>query len=84
MDSCKCCGTGHIPRQCYVYRKQGAECGKPNHFKAVCKSRHRWKLDWWVRRAVHEVSQEDRLHQGSEEGRTEVLTMSKNSLTLIA
>ena len=47
---CRYCGGNHAPRQCPVYGKTCAGCGKKGHFKKVCRS----KRD----HAEHEVEME--------------------------
>ena len=46
--------------------KKFRACAKPNHFNVVYKSTHEKQPDQQVRRAVHEISQEDRSHIGKE------------------
>ena len=36
---CRYCGSSHAPRQCPVYGKTCASCGKMGHFKKICQSR---------------------------------------------
>lgn len=39
LRECSYCGNSHAPRRCPAYGKQCSNCGKPNHFARVCKSR---------------------------------------------
>ena len=41
IRNCKFCGKDHEVRQCPAYGKACNECGKLNHFSAVCRSRNR-------------------------------------------
>ena len=46
LENCKYCGTGHMSGQCPVHGNKCGECGKPNHFKVVCRSVHRQQVVW--------------------------------------
>ena len=52
---CRYCRSMHAPRQCLVYGKMCASCGKLGHFKKVCQSRK----DCVVHAVEVDVSQED-------------------------
>ena len=51
---CRYCGSSHAPRQCLVYGKTCAGCGKMGHFQKVCQSRK----DCMVQEVGVEVSQD--------------------------
>ena len=52
---CRYCGSSHAPRQCLVYGKMWAGCGKMGHFKKVYQSRK----DLAVHEVGVEMSQEE-------------------------
>ena len=39
-EKCKNCGLTHPPRKCPAYRDTCRACGKKNHWKNVCRSKH--------------------------------------------
>ena len=40
-SSCQNCGTNHPPRRCPAFGKKCHNCGKDNHYKALCRSHRR-------------------------------------------
>ncbi|GFN88400.1 Gag-Pol protein [Plakobranchus ocellatus] len=57
QNACVWCGKQHPLRLCPAFGKKNSACGKPNHFKDVCRSSH-----------VHDLANEESDNDGYEEG----------------
>ena len=63
---CRYCGQSHAPRQCPVYGKMCAACGKTGHFRKVCRSKRN--------HSVHEM--EIDMETESQEEDTEIVSIN--------
>ena len=71
-ERCKYSGTGHMQSHALHMAKNVVSAKKKkknlNHFKMACKSTQCQQQDWWDRRTVHEICQEEESHtMGKEE-----------------
>ncbi|GFO24446.1 retrovirus-related pol polyprotein from [Plakobranchus ocellatus] len=57
QNACAWCGKQHPPRSCLAFGKKCSACGKPNHFKDVCRSS-----------CVHDLANEESDSDDYEEG----------------
>ena len=68
QQQCQYCGGVHLSRQCPVYGKICAGCGKMGHFKKVCHSKGSW--------AVNEIE----IEMSQKHSKGEIETVSINSV----